>query len=208
MQCIAVDLGNVMLSVDLKKFTNELDKYVVEADKAFHNSLFFLEHLQTHQEIGLTTVARALKIEYDFNNGIIASLLEAWNEVIKPNEMMLVMLNNLKKLGIKIAILSNIGEEHTNYIKETYPQIFQNNELWLSYEVGARKPSKLFFQSFLQDNPEWKGAPFIDDRKENLKIASLYGFNTVHFNLDKVMEYKDPQRVIDHFRRKIERAII
>lgn len=204
---LAFDIGNILVSVDLAKFTNELDKYINKTDRAFNNSMFFLEHLQTHQEIGLTTVARALKIEYDFQDEVILKLLDAWNEVIVPNDMMLDMLDELKKLGVKIALLSNIGEEHTKFLAKSCPRLFNDNVLWLSCEVGARKPSKLFFQSFLIDHPEFKNCPFVDDRKENLITAQNYCFNPVLFNLENVMKLKKPNLVIDHLKQLIKEEL-
>ena len=52
-----------------------------------------------------------------------------------------------------------------------------------SCEVGARKPSKLYYHSFLQMHPEFKGAIYVDDNKENLEASKEFGFITIRLDL-------------------------
>ena len=68
---------------------------------------------------------------------------------------MMDFLKELENQDVKIALLSNMGLEHATFIRESLPELFQGRLLHLSCEVGARKPTKLYYQSFLQDHDEF-----------------------------------------------------
>jgi len=178
------DIGNVLVQVNLEVFTKELKKVIPPN----HDPMFFLEHLQATQDIGLSTVQQALRAQHDiFEQEKVQILLEAWNATIEPNETMLKFLENLRSEGVKMALLSNIGLEHANHLKKTIPDLFLNMIHHLSFEVGARKPSKIYFQSFLLDHPNFLGSIYADDRDENLKSGKKYSFKTFKFCLDELM---------------------
>ena len=92
-------------------------------------------------------------------------------------------LDDLKGQGEEVAILSNMGHEHATHIRENYPRIFDGCHLHLSCEVGARKPTKLYYQSFMMQYPHFAGAPFFDDRPENVIAAKEFGLDGRHFEL-------------------------
>ena len=178
------DIGNVLVQVNLETFTKELKKVIPST----HDPMFFLEYLQATQDIGLSTVQQALRAQHDiFEAEKVQILLEAWNATIEPNEMMLRFLENLRSDGVKMALLSNIGMEHATHLRKTIPDLFSNMIEHLSYEVGARKPSKIYFQSFLLDHQNFKGAIYIDDREDNLKSGKKYSLKTYKFCLDEIL---------------------
>lgn len=181
---VCFDIGNVLVGVKLENFTNVFSKFTKQ------DPMFFLENLQAPQDIGLTTMLQALRNHLDFEEDqIIEQLMKAWDAVIEPNDMMLRFLENCRSDGIKIALLSNIGSEHAVYLKYTLPQLFEKTIEHLSYQVGARKPQKLYFQSFLMDHPEFTGAIYADDRPENLKAGKKYSFKTFDFALDRMQDW-------------------
>ncbi len=180
---VAFDIGNVLCEVNLELFTQKLKEFIPPEN----DPMLFLEYLQNMQDIGATTIRKSLRHHHGINNENLEYLIEAWNSTVKPNEMMLNFLDNLKSEHVKIALLSNMGHEHAEYLKRICPRLFKNNIEHLSYQVGAAKPAKLYFQSFLIDNPEFQGAIFIDDRSENLKSAKGYHFKTYKFCLDAML---------------------
>jgi FMN phosphatase YigB (HAD superfamily) len=181
----AVDLGNVIFHVNIEKFTSVLGDYFPED----LDPLFFINSLQAAQDVGLMTLRKALKLQYNIQNEkTIDSLIDVWNTTVYPNEMMLNFIENLKSEGIKIAILSNMGEEHAIYLRKICPELFKDAIEHFSYEVGARKPSKLYYQSFLIDHNEFTGSVYIDDKDENLQAGKKYTFKSFKFDLDNVLK--------------------
>jgi FMN phosphatase YigB (HAD superfamily) len=54
--------------------------------------------------------------------------------------------------------------------------------------VGARKPSFIYYQSFLQMYPQFKECIYLDDNTENLNSSLKNGLSGRYFNLQ---DYKD-----------------
>lgn len=189
---IAFDIGNVLCKVDLDKFKYELAECIrihspeVESHPYF-DSMFFLNSFQALQDLGFITIEAALHNRFpNIHKRETDALTKTWLNTIKPSEMMLNFMDDLRYEGVKIALLSNIGLEHTKHLKEICPRMFHNTYEHLSFEVGARKPSKLYYQSFLMDHADFVGAVYVDDREENLKTGKKYSFKSFKFNLDKI----------------------
>jgi len=186
---IAFDVGNVLVKVDFREFFEEFRKLHLRADP-----FRFARDIQAPQDIGVETVHTALRSRFDLPEECIARLVDAWNIAIEPNQEMLDFVDDLKGKGVEVAVLSNMGSEHATYIRENYPRIFDGNILHLSSEVGARKPTKLYYQSFLMQHRRFMGAIFLDDREENLTAAKEFGMRGYHFELNKFVEKPDNAR--------------
>jgi len=186
---IAFDVGNVLVDVDFEEFFRVFRSMSVREDP-----FAFLCDIQARQDIGIKTLPVALKARFGFNKSQIDRLITAWNHAIVPNEEMLDFVDSLKENGTKVAILSNMGLEHAAYIREVYPRIFDGCTLHLSCEVGARKPTKLYYQSFLIQNPHFSGAIFLDDRPENVETAKEFRLNAQHWRLDEFSKLAKDQR--------------
>ncbi|KKN65671.1 hypothetical protein LCGC14_0479870 [marine sediment metagenome] len=182
MKEVAFDLGNIILSVDFAPFIKEWHHQGISLTA---RAEVFFDDLHAQQDIGTTTVDRCLRERFNLKGYELRRLLQAWNDSIDVSETMAAFLQELKKKDHTIAILSNMGSEHAEVMRRKFPAIFHNNILHLSYEVGARKPTKLYFQSFMMDHPEFKGAAFIDDRPENLVVGDRYGLRGYQFELSK-----------------------
>ena len=98
-----------------------------------------------------------------------------------------------------------MGLEHAAYIRNNHPEVFAGRILHLSCEVGARKPTKLYFQSFLMQHPEFADSVFVDDREENLEMAKQMGFEPHQFSLENLaqMSEDDRKEAIKDIRSKI-----
>ena len=182
MKNVAFDLGNVIVRVDFEPFITEWRKQRLQVEESAET--FFID-LQGQQDIGLTTVGRALKERFRLNADRIKLLTDAWNEAISVSEVMVDFLQQLKSEGYRVAILSNIGTEHAALMRRKFPKIFDGCILHLSCEVGARKPTKLYFQSFMMDNPEFIDAAYVDDLSDNLTRAGNYGLRGFKFDLSE-----------------------
>jgi putative hydrolase of the HAD superfamily len=97
----------------------------------------------------------------------------------------------------RIFLLSNTNEIHINefnrYLLETYrlPSLEPFFEkLYLSYEVGLRKPDTQIFEHVLADaalRPE--STLFIDDSIQHIQAAAELGINTYHLQKEDVCDF-------------------
>jgi hypothetical protein len=130
----------------------------------------------------------------------IKRLVKAWNDSVMPNLFMLDKLNELRsEHNLQVALLSNIGVEHAEMMEDklSHNGFFPGAIKYFSCFVGARKPSLIYYQSFLLAYPEFKGCLYIDDLQENLNASKQFGFQTYRLSLlehgveDKINEIKD-----------------
>lgn len=191
---VAFDVGEVLCEIDWTEFINEYEaarQYREgQGKKIIGNARQFLQIVQRKQDLDLINEDEML-LEWGFPNGDIDGIVRAWNHAATPNKRMLEAKKSLQESGVKVAILSNMGRTHYNYLQGICPEMFEGAIRHISCEVGARKPSKLFFQSFLMENPDFKNALFVDDKNDNLEIGKKFGLRPFSFVLSETKLYDE-----------------
>jgi FMN phosphatase YigB (HAD superfamily) len=178
---VAFDIGNVLCHVDLHTFFQTLVDEDLAPDIASADD--FLCGIQFPQDLGLYNIRQGV---YRFNPHITRKALDiihdVWVSIIKPSPEMLNVLEDALTIGYHVALLSNIGFDHSEILRRKC-DLLKHCVQHFSCEVGARKPTKLFYQSF-QIQYGWpKSARFFDDREDNVKSANDY-FHSVLFDLE------------------------
>jgi FMN phosphatase YigB (HAD superfamily) len=185
---VAFDIGNVLCRVDFDPFLElglklEVFPSLVLADE-------WAERIQPEHDVGLLSMEDALRGITD-DESRVKQLLDCWLlDVITLSKPMLTLVEQLKKRR-PVALLSNVGKEHSGIFNMC--RAFDGCLKHFSCEVGARKPSKLFFQSFYIEQG-WKGiwrsngnhknySLFFDDRQENVDASQPF-FQGRQFSLD------------------------
>lgn len=188
MRRIAIDIGDVLCTVDLSIFLEQLvaSGHADSQEKA----LLYVEELQPLQDLGLVTMGQWLRDRFALLDGSEGPLVEAWNKILFPNRRMTKFVQQLKNEGVEIALLSNIGRDHSAVVRKhpTVGNLYNSCIQHFSCEVGARKPSKLYFQSFLLEHPGFENCIYLDDRPENIQVANKLGIRGVHFCLEPLKE--------------------
>lgn len=177
MKHFCFDIGNVLCDVDFKVFFEEMERHQINSDEAW----FFLNRIQCHQDIGYSQMRYELRHYYGMNSAQQSSIIDAWMETIQPNPISIPAFQEVVERA-NVAILSNIGHEHHSIIEARLGGAFRKCVPHMSCEVGARKPSRLYYKMFLDENPGFKGAVYVDDRPENLKTGSDYGLDSQLFD--------------------------
>ncbi len=125
-------------------------------------------------------------------------ILEAWNSMLLDFPM--ERLNALKKLkeSYPLFLLSNTNHTHIEYCRKNYHDPvnwaeFEGlfNQVFLSYEVGMRKPDPNIFE-FVQETIgyEAKEIWYIDDSPQHIETAHKLDWNANHLTEDKdVLEF-------------------
>lgn len=188
MKYVALDIGNVLCHVDFSDFLNQLSEALnITIDEAN----YFLNRSQKLHDLGLTVMADELRDHFKIKSTVtINKLLNSWDLCITPDFEVLDMYNRLsEKDGLQVALLSNIGLEHAVLMEKvlSHNGFFKNSIKHFSCEVGARKPSKLYYQSFLWEHPEFRGCVYVDDVEANLATGQKFGFLPYHFDLSKMI---------------------
>lgn len=185
MKNLCLDIGNVLCEVDLSSYINLLS---LRLNLSKEEVWYFLNRVQRLHDLGLTNLSDELRDHFKIKSEIIIDELNnTWNNCIIPNYNLIEKINQLvEKLNIEVALLSNIGYEHAAVFNEkvSMPKAIKH----FSCFVGARKPTLLYYQSFLQQYPQFKNSVYIDDLKENLAAGASLGFNSIHFTLEEKKE--------------------
>lgn len=179
MYYLALDIGNVLFKVNIEKFTNSLSKYLGVPISNVENKL---RYMQKSHDLGLISISEILENEFNIHNIYgLKRFLDEWNNVIVKDDYTINIIDEMSK-QINIALLSNIGKEHAEIINNLNIPIINCSIKYFSYEVGARKPQSLYYQSFLDRYPEFNGCTYVDDIAENLEMGKKFGFKTIEYN--------------------------
>lgn len=206
---IALDIGNVLVHFNIEDMVNYMSNYVTgykDNNVKKEISLSTLERIQASHDVGLLNFKHAMEefcIRQDKFNNFEANdlnkqsedLTNYWNKLIIPNKEMMVFLKKLKDNKVKIALLSNMGKEHYNFIQNNYPEIFSSSVEFVSFQVGTRKPTKLYYNLFIQEYPEFKNCLYLDDVQENIEASSKY-LNGFNFNLEQLIKTKKLKKTL------------
>lgn len=191
MKYIALDIGDVLCHVESEPF---LDLVSETFNATIPESARFLKRFQQIHDLGYTTMEDELKDKFHVKSPVVLKkLVEAWNASITPNMYIIDKLNNLRdKYNLQVALLSNIGVEHADMMtmKLDHNGFFPGAIKHFSCFVGARKPSMVYYQSFLLRHPQFKGCLYVDDLMDNLVASKQFGFKPYHFTL-KDPNYQD-----------------
>lgn len=184
MKFLAIDLGNVVCNVSFDSFISKLSKTI---NVSVDDVNYFLNRTQRLHDMGLTVISDELRDHFKIkSSGIIDDLMVEWNKTVSTNTHMVSVLRELiHEDNVKVALLSNIGFEHAAVMPELLTKdVYGHSIKFFSCHVGARKPSHLYYKTFLDIYPEFKGCLYLDDRLENIETGANFGFNVRHFALD------------------------
>lgn len=183
MKLVAFDLGNVICHVDFDSFLQTLVDMDIVSDKFTGNEL--MKYIQRPIDLGEYSIKQFFAEKYSkLNYRSVQLLHDTWIGMAHPSVVMLDLINELiENYGYEVSLLSNIGIDHANILREKCP-VFKKCNQHFSCDVGAAKPTKLFYQSFVLQYGWDPSVLFFDDREENVKAAQGF-LNGVLFNIEK-----------------------
>lgn len=192
---IVFDLGGVILNIDYQLPVKAFKALGID-DFSKHFSQVAQTKLLDDYETGrIGSDAFIEEVAKFVNPGTTeAQIRVAWNSILLDlPEQRLFTLERAAE-NHRIFLLSNTNEIHidefNSYLLQTYslPSLEPFFEkLYLSYEVGLRKPDKHIFELVLADaglKPE--STLFIDDSIQHIQSASELGLNTYHLQHEDI----------------------
>jgi len=186
-KAIIFDLGAVILNIN---YQNTIDEFIkLEVKNA---STFYSKKVQTDLfnqiETGKITAEKFLtELQRETKNATIKQVTDAWNAMLLDlPEDRLELIKALKK-EYRIYLLSNTNEIHIDAIKEQlgdkkwngFSNLF--DKMYLSHEVGMRKPNTEVFEHILVEQKlKAEEVFFIDDSPQHIEGAKKLGIKTHH----------------------------
>lgn len=190
---IALDLGGVYLSGDIKTFYEYLDekyKIKIKTNKKdrvnIDNKLMLGEKtLRNFIEGRISKEQKESLTEKDWQD-----ILNQWGKTWKPNQAVEKLVDDLIDLGYTIVPFSNLDRENGDlYIEKEYLPS-RCTSRYFSYEKGKTKPNENAFKGFermLSEQLKAKNIKayqilLIDDQNENISMAKTIGWESVKFS--------------------------
>lgn len=90
-------------------------------------------------------------------------------------------MQKLREQGHRVVVLSNTNRLHTTFWPDEYPQVrAAADRIYLSQEMGMRKPEARIYQSVLQSEGfSAEETVFFDDNADNIAGAKLLGITSI-----------------------------
>lgn len=190
---IALDLGGVYLSGDIKTFYEYLDekyKIKIKTNKKdrvnIDNKLMLGEKtLRDFIEGKLSKEQKDAMTERDWQD-----ILNQWGKTWKPNQAVKKLIDDLFDLDYIVIPFSNLDKENGDlYIEKEYLPS-RCTLRYFSYEKGKTKPNENAFKGFermlseqLKDNSiKAYQILLIDDHNDNITTAKKVGWESIKFS--------------------------
>ena len=179
---VVFDLGRVLVNIDFDAFPRSLG---IEADHVPGAHKQNVERLVVEYETGRIGTNRFVDglesaLEHRFSR---SDLLNAWNAIIGEENVEMTPLVKAIQERYVTAILSNTSPSHFAKALRTAPIIGRISRRYLSYEIGAMKPSPAVFEHMVRDlGCAPSSILFIDDIAENVSTAARFGIVSILFD--------------------------
>jgi hypothetical protein len=181
---LALDIGQVLCHVDEFPFVSGVSETLNVSTGDVERVMRRMWELH---DLGHANIRDELAEKLHVKSPILLDKLSVlWDTVVFPNNIVIDFINDMRiKYNIKVALLSNIGIEHAALMKTVLSRggLYEDSIKHFSCSVGARKPSYLYYQSFLSMHPEFKGCMYIDDRPINIEVGKIFDFKSYCFSL-------------------------
>ena len=177
------DLGNVIVDIDFNRVLgtwSDLSRIPLATLKQhFTMGQAFRQH--ERGEISDEAFAEAMchemnmALSYEqFSHGWQAVFVALRPEVI-------AIMHKLREQGHRVVVLSNTNRLHTTFWPDEYPQVrAAADHIYLSQEMGMRKPEERIYQRVLQQEGfSAADTVFFDDNAENIAGANRLGITSI-----------------------------
>ncbi|MDR3105579.1 MAG: glucose-1-phosphatase [Yokenella regensburgei] len=178
------DLGNVIVDIDFNRVMGAWSDFTRIPLATLKQKFTMGEAFHQHErgEISDEVFAEKMCLEMElplsyeqFSHGWQAVFVGLRPEVIE-------IMHKLREQGHRVVVLSNTNRLHTTFWPDEYPEVRQAaDHLYLSQEMGMRKPETRIYQKVLElEGYAAADAVFFDDNADNIEGANQLGITTIH----------------------------
>jgi HAD superfamily hydrolase (TIGR01509 family) len=178
-QVVAFDLGGVLANVIHSVLWASLDFSQEEAEMAYFGG----DH-HNRVSVGAISGDAFIRQTADRLNAKPAEICETWQQVVSLRED---AMDWVARLRVPATIWSNTDPLHFARLSVGLPDhLMDASQRALSYEVGAQKPDRAFFEAALARlNISPSYILYLDDRLDNIQAALAFGIQAVQVNSTK-----------------------
>ncbi len=179
---IALDLGNVLVRVDHRRFCRRLGLAASrDAEEVYR--IIFESRLEPDYDTGRLSsrafyqeITRLFQVDAPYSR-----FCEWWQDIFEPMEGMAEVVEALA-LRYPLFLLSNTNELHFSYICRRFPLVHRISRHILSYRVGSRKPEAGIYQALIRaiERPPAQ-CLFVDDKAPFVEAARSHGLTAWQF---------------------------
>ncbi|MCG7782413.1 glucose-1-phosphatase [Lelliottia amnigena] len=177
------DLGNVIVDIDFNRVLGAWSDFSRVPLATLKQNFAMGEAFHQHErgEISDEAFAEAMCHEMDlplsyeqFSHGWQAVFVAICPDVVD-------IMHKLREQGHRVVVLSNTNRLHTTFWPEEYPEIrAAADKIYLSQEMGMRKPEARIYQAVLQaEGFSAADAVFFDDNADNIEGANQLGITSI-----------------------------
>ncbi|HTX17284.1 MAG TPA: HAD family phosphatase [Bacteroidota bacterium] len=180
-EAVLFDLGNVLVRIDFDAFPRALG---LDPAQTRPDSRTVVGKLSARYETGTISTDEFFGQLSELLGGRFGrdELESAWNAIIgEENEEMVPIVDEVRQEHT-IALISNTSPIHLIRSEETMPVLRRFSKRYLSYEVGAAKPSVAMYRHVVEDlGVDPSAVVLIDDVRENVDGAIRCGLVGILF---------------------------
>ena len=184
---IIFDLGAVILNINYENTIDEFTKLGVKNAETFYSKKVQTELFNKIETGNISNNEFLRELQKETKNAKIKQVKIAWNAMLLdlPKER-LQLIKKLKD-NHTIYLLSNTNSIHINAFKEElgnkkwleFCELF--DKMYLSHELGLRKPDAKIFEYILNEQKlKAEEVFFIDDSPQHIASAKKLGINCHH----------------------------
>jgi putative hydrolase of the HAD superfamily len=177
------DLGNVIVDIDFNRVLGAWSDFSRVPLATLKQNFVMGEVFHQHERGEISDEAfaeklcheMALPLSYEqFSHGWQAVFVALRPEVI-------AIMQALRDQGHRVVVLSNTNRLHTTFWPDEYPEIrAAADKIYLSQEMGMRKPEARIYQAVLQEEGfSASDAVFFDDNVDNIEGANQLGITSI-----------------------------
>lgn len=176
------DIGNVLVDFDFQVL---LDRIAEDSGVPVERPTD--RDLEMHHAVEKGVISDQAFVDYlNESKGLswtVDDLIGVWRQMFTINETGRGLFREAIERGLPVYTLSNIAEHHIEAIERNWPGFFEGaTGLFLSYEIGVRKPDAKIYRHLLEDlGIEGAQCLFIDDLPENVEAARAAGIQALQF---------------------------
>uniref|UniRef100_A0A8H9Z0D0 Glucose-1-phosphatase n=1 Tax=Pseudomonas tritici TaxID=2745518 RepID=A0A8H9Z0D0_9PSED len=177
------DLGNVIVDIDFNRVLGAWSDFSRVPLATLKQNFAMGEAFHQHErgEISDEAFAQAMCHEMDLPLSY-EQFSHGWQAVfvaIRPD--VIDIMHKLREQGHRVVVLSNTNRLHTTFWPEEYPEIrAAADKIYLSQEMGMRKPEARIYQAVLQtEGFSAADAVFFDDNADNIEGANQLGITSI-----------------------------
>ena len=177
------DLGNVIVDIDFNRVLGTWSDFsrvpLATLKQTFTMGDAFHQHergeISDEQFAEMLCHEMDLPLSYEqFSHGWQAIFVGIRPEVI-------AIMHKLREQGHRVVVLSNTNRLHTTFWPDEYPEVkAAADKIYLSQEMGMRKPEARIYQAVLQaEGFSAADALFFDDNVDNIEGANQLDITSI-----------------------------